>query len=231
MLRGLYSAAGGMQAMSTQQDVIAHNLSHAMKPGYRREIMKFTGIGQQNDLVGPMASLHTDFSQGTIENTGNTLDICLDGPGFFSVQGPQGTLFTRSGNFQLNGQGQIVTPDGLVVLGRGGPIGLPLNTQRIEVLNDGSVVADGVAVDQIRVTGFQNPAELQRVGSSYFQALPETVRSQVATGFRQGYRELANTTQVNEMVQMITGARQFDAAQRALRQIAETISLNTRPRS
>ncbi len=216
--------------MGTQQDTTAQNLSHATKPGFRREIMRFMGIGQQDDLVGPMSSLHTDFSQGTLENTGNMLDVALDGPGFFSVQGPNGTVYTRSGNFQLNAQGQIVTPDGMTILGAGGPIALPLTTERVEILNDGSVVADGAVVDQLSVTAFQNPDQLQRVGSTYFQPLPDAERVPVATGFRQGYRELSNTSQVQEMVQMITGARQFDAAQRALRQIAETIALNTRPK-
>jgi flagellar basal body rod protein FlgG len=219
-----------MQAMATQQDATSQNLSHAMKPGFRREIMRFTGIGQQNDIVGPTSSLHSDFTQGTMENTGGVLDVALDGPGFFSVQGPNGPLFTRSGVFQLNSQGQIVTPEGLAVLGTGGPIAVPLTTDKIEIFNDGSVIADGITVDQLSATAFENPAELQRVGSTYFQPLPDSKRAQVPTGFRQGYRELSNTTQVHEMVQMITGARQFDAAQRALRQIAETISLNTRPK-
>ncbi len=230
MIRGLYSAAGGMQAMSTQQDATAQNLSHAMKPGYRREVIRFDAIGQPDDIVGPLSSLHTDFTQGTLENTGGTLDVALDGPGFFSVQGPTGPLYTRSGVFQLNGQGQIVTPDGMPVEGSGGPIAVPLTTDRIEILFDGSVVADGATVDQLKVTAFQNPDDLQRVGSTYFQPLPNSPTSAVTAGVRQGYRELGNTTLVHEMVQMISGARMFDAAQRALRQISDTISLNTRPK-
>jgi len=229
LLRGLYSAAGGMQAMTIQQDATAQNLSHAMKPGYRREILRFDSVGEQNDIVGPRSSLHTDFTQGTFENTGAPLDVALDGPGFFAVDGPTGPLYTRNGVFQLNGQGQIVTPDGLAVRGTAGPIAVPLTTAQVDVLADGTVLADGVQVDQLSVANFQNPTDLQRVGSTYFQAPPDAAKLPATTGFRQGYRELGNTTVVHEMVQMLTGARLFDATQRALRQISDTISLNTKP--
>ncbi len=232
MIRGLYSAAGGMQAVTVQQDATAHNLSHAMKPGYRREMVRFESIGEPADIVAPMNSLHTDFSQGVMEFTAGKLDVAISGPGFFSVQGPSGPLYTRTGIFQLNSQGQVVTPDGLRVEGKSGPISLPLdmNPNTLEILGDGSIVVDGGTIDQLKVTAFQNPNELQRAGTSYFQASPETLKSAVASEVRQGYRELGNTTVVHEMVQMLSGARLFDATQRALRQISDTISLNTRPR-
>lgn len=234
MIRGLYSAAGGMQANSLQQDAITQNISHAMKPGYRREIIQFESIAQQpQDIIAPMNSLHTDFSQGILENTGSKLDVAINGPGFFSVQGPTGPLYTRTGVFQMNGQGQIVTPDGLRVEGSSGnPIALPLdmNPATLEILGDGSVVVNGQTVEQLKVTAFQNPHDLQRAGSTYFQAPPDAAKSAVLSEVRQGYRELGNTTVVHEMVQMLSGARLFDATQRALRQIGETISLNTRPR-
>jgi flagellar basal body rod protein FlgG len=219
-----------MQAMSQQQDVTAQNLSHAQKPGYRREVLQFDGIGGPTDIVGPRSSLHTDFKPGTFEYTASPFDVALNGPGFFVIQGPNGPLYTRNGVFQMNAQGQLVTPDGLAVRGSGGPIAIPIGASQIEVLNDGSVVADGNVIDQLAVAAFQNPGDLERVGSSYFQALPNAPTSPIASEFRQGYRELSNTTLVQEMVNMISGARLFDATQRALRQIGETISLNTRPR-
>lgn len=230
MIRGIYSAAAGMEAMSTKQDATAHNLSHATKPGYRREIMRFEGIGQPDDLVGPTSALASDFSQGTLEQTHNVFDVAINGPGFFSVQGPSGPLYTRSGVFEVNSQGQLVTPEGLPVQGSGGPIAIPLNAGGIEILNDGSIVADGNAVDRLKVTAFQNPGELQRVGSTTFMAPPNAALSKVSSEVRQGYREIGNTTLVHEMVEMISGLRLFDATQRALRQIGDTIALNTRPR-
>lgn len=232
VIRGLYSAAGGMHAASIQQDATAHNLSHAMKPGYRREIIRFDSVVSKEDIASPTSSLHTDYSQGVTESTGNKLDLAIDGPGFFSVEGPNGPLYTKTGVFQLNAQGQIVTPDGLRVSGASGPIAVPLdgNFDRLEVTADGTVALDGVALDQVKVTAFENPAQLQRAGSSYFMAPPDAALSRATSEVRQGYRELSNTTVVSEMVQMLAGSRQFEAAQRALRQISETIALNTRPK-
>lgn len=230
MIRGLYSAAGGMQANAMQQDATAHNLSHAMKPGYRREIIRFDAVAQNDELIAPLSSLHTDFTPGILEQTGGKLDVALEGPGFFSVQGPNGPLYTRNGVFQMNSQGQIVTPEGMPVQGTGGPISVPLDAINIEILNDGTVVADGNQLDQLKVTGFQDPTQLQRAGSTYFQPLPGNATSALSTEMRQGYRELGNTTVVHEMVQMLSGSRLFEATQRALMQISETIGLNTRPR-
>lgn len=218
--------------MSQQQDATSHNLSHAMKPGYRREIIRFDSIGQPSDLIGPATSLHTDFSPGIHEYTGNNLDVAINGPGFFSVDGPDGPLYTRSGVFSLNERGQIVTPEGHRVQGQNGPITIPLDSlqSRIEILNDGSIVVNGAAFDHLKVTAFQNPAELQRAGSSLFTAPTGIVTSPAASEVRQGYRELGNSSVVNEMVQMLGGSRQFEAIQRALRQIGDTIAFNTRPR-
>jgi flagellar basal body rod protein FlgG len=229
VLRGIYSAAGGLNAASQQQDSIAHNLAHAMKPGYRREIVRFDSYAPVEQLQGPATSVHTDFVPGVQEFTGNVLDVALNGPGFFSILGPSGPLYTRSGVFQLNSQGQLVTQDGLPVEGTAGPIALPQGAGRIEILPDGVVVADGNQVDQIKVVAFQNMQDMQRVGSSFFQPTPNASLSLTLPEVRQMYRENGNTTLVSEMVQMISGARLFEASQKALTQMSETISLNTRP--
>ncbi len=220
-----------MQATSLQQDVTAHNLNHAMKPGYQREVLRFDATGPREELLGPDVSLHTDFSPGILEQTGNTFDVALNGPGFFQIQGPNGPLYTRSGTFQLNGQGQIVTPEGRIVRGMAGPIVIPPEAVNIEILDDGTVVADGGEIDQLSVVAFQNPHELSRVGTTTFAAPPNAARSETGPEVRQGYRENGNTTIVHEMVQMIAGLRQFEAAQRALRSLGDTIALNTRPRN
>jgi flagellar basal body rod protein FlgG len=229
VIRGLYSAAGGMSATSQQQDAIAHNLAHAVKPGYLREIMRFEAAAPGNEMLGPSTSLHTDFTPGTIQFTGNKLDLALEGPGMFAVQGPTGTTYTRNGVFQMNQSGQVVTMDGLPVLGQSGPIEIPPGTASIEVLGNGAVIADGIELDQFKVVTFENPTELQRIGTSYFQAPPNATTLPVAAMVFQGHRELSNSTLVQEMVQMISGVRHFEAAQRALRSIGDAIAFNTRP--
>ncbi len=229
VIRGLYSAASGMQATSLQQDVTAHNLNHAVKPGYQREVLRFQASGPSEALQGPETSLHTDFSPGSLEHTGSFLDVALEGPGFFTIDGPNGPLYSRCGTFALNGAGQIVTQEGRTVRGTGGPIEIPPGTSQIEILDDGTVVADGAELDQLSVVAFQNPHELRRVGTTYFEAPPNAARDTTGPNVRQGYREQGNTTIVHEMVQMISGLRQFEATQRALRSLGDSIGLNTRP--
>ncbi len=229
VIRGLYSAASGMNATALQQDAIAQNLSHSVKPGYLRQLVRFDAPGTTNEIQGPTATVHTDHTPGTMQFTGHKLDLALDGPGFFTIQGPNGPVYTRNGVFQMNQEGRVVTMDGLPAMGSGGMIDLPPGTAEIEVLGNGAVIADGVEVDQLRVVAFEDPNALQRVGATYFQAPANLKTSTVLPDVFQGYRELSNSTQVEEMVQMIAGVRHFEAAQRALRALGDAIAFNTRP--
>ena len=219
-----------MLATSHQQDVAAQNLAHASKPGYRREIVQFEASGSADDFVGPSVSVHADQTPGGFEHTGNSLDVAISGSGLFVIDGPGGPMYSRSGVFQLNGEGQLVTPEGLAVQGISGPITLPAGAKAIEIDNDGSVKADGLKVDQLRVVEFADPQKLQRVSSTGFAA-PKDVEPTTLDqpDVRQGIREMSNTTAVQEMVQMTTGLRQFEATQRALRAIGDVIGLTTRP--
>jgi flagellar basal body rod protein FlgG len=220
-----------MQATSQQQDTIAHNLAHAVKPGYMRETMRFDDLASAAELQPPVTSVHTDFTPGTMQYTGNKLDLALKGPGFFTVQGPAGPVYTRGGTFQLGPGGQLVTMEGLPVLGGGGPIELPPGSLNIEVQGNGAIVVDGIEIDQVRVVVFQDPTSLQRAGTSFFQAPPNAPTMVEKPEVFQGYKELGNSTLVQEMVQMIAGVRHFEAAQRALRAISDAVAFNTRPLS
>ena len=221
-----------MNATSTQQDATSHNVAHATKPGYRREVIQFESVFDAAQIAGPATSMHTDFSQGIMQFSGGKFDVAIDGPGFFTIQGPSGPLYTRSGVFEMNGEGQVVTPEGFRVLGEGGPITLPidLNRDQVEILPDGSISVGGATFDQLKLVTFTNPESLERTGSTYFATTPDTRVSPIESQVRQGYRELGNTTIVQEMVQMISGARLFEATQRALRQLGDTIAFNTRPK-
>lgn len=230
MIRGLYSAANGMLAMSHQQDVAAQNLAHSSKPGYRREMVRFESTGGLNDFVGPSVSVHSDQTPGGFEPTGNPLDVAISGSGMFVFDGPSGPMYSRCGVFQLNGEGQMVTPEGFPVQGIAGPITLPAGSKAIEIGNNGAVVADGVDVDQLRIVEFTDPTKLERISTSGFAAPKGIEPSQLEQPhLRQGVREMSNTSAVQEMVQMTTGLRQFEATQRALRAIGDAIGLTTRP--
>lgn len=237
MVPGLYSAATGLNAMSVLQDVTARNLSEAMKPGYLRRVATFEVVGTKDDNLGTSPSIHTDFTPGPMVYTGNKFDVAIIGDGLFELEGPDGSLYTRNGVFQMNGQGILMNYNGMPVRGNaiGNPdleqrITIPPGTAAIEILDDGTVIADGIAIAQLRVATFENPEDLERVGTTLFQAPNGVTPDYTNVDVRQGYRAGSNTTLTGELIQMIFGMRQFEAAQRALRTIDDAIGLSTRPR-
>lgn len=232
MIRGLYSAASGLNAMSVMQDVTARNISNAAKPGYLRHIVKFEANGASQEIRGTKPSVHTDFTPGPIVATDNPLDLAINGPGFFIVEGPNGPMYTRSGTFQPNRLGQVVTPEGFALLdAQGRQITLPPDAVDVSVLDDGSVNADGLTVGRVAVAQFDDPSQLTRIGTSVFQPPNGVEPNLVPADIRSGYREMSNASHISEMVQLISGYRHFEAAQRALRALDESIASRTSPRS
>ena len=232
MIRGLYSAATGLNAMSLQQDVTARNISNSSKPGFLRHIAQFERYGPRENILGTSPSVHTDFTPGPVTHTGNRLDMAIDGPGFFTVDGPTGTAYTRSGVFELNVNGQIVSHEGYALLDQSGqPITVPPGTSDITVMNDGQILADDLPAGRVQIADFDNPDQLLRIGTSLFQPIPDSgvEPRQIDPLIRPGYREMSNASHISEMVNMITSYRHFEAAQRALRSLGDTIALRTRP--
>jgi flagellar basal body rod protein FlgG len=241
MVPGLYSAASSMRADERNHEIIAMNLAHAGLPGYRRQVTAVETFGQvlqassrglERTATGLQANLiQTDFSPGELQHTGRPLDLALRGDGFFVLDGPKGPIYTRNGVFQLNGNGELQSMAGLPVRGSAGRITIPPDATEIVVHPDGAIVAGTGEVGRLELAHFKNPRELIRVGESLFQA-PAGVRSQPGnTSVQQSYREMSNVSVVDEMVQMIVGMRHYEASQRALRTIAESIQLNTRPQT
>jgi flagellar basal body rod protein FlgG len=166
-----------------------------------------------------------DFTQGHIEETKRPLDLALSGEGFFTVQGPEGPLYTRNGSFYVDENRQVVTVDNLPEMGAGGPIVLPadVTSETVEVAVDGSLYANGVQFGQLAVVQFEDNSVLQTAGVSLFSAGPEAVTLPSAAGVLQGRLESANTSSIDELIQIMSGSRQFEAAQKAMNTIAESV--------
>jgi flagellar basal-body rod protein FlgF len=177
------------------------------------------------------AFLSTDFSQGAIKFTGNPFDVAAGNAStFFVVDGPNGPLLTRNGTFTLDSQNQLVTRSGLPVRGQAGRIVIPSTTATVVIGNEGAVIADGVQVDNLLLARVENPRTLVRAGDTLFQGtipngppIPGTVR------VAQGYVEEPNENIVVDMVNMVSGLRHYEAAQRAMRSLDEAVGQNTRP--
>jgi flagellar basal body rod protein FlgG len=229
-----------MHADERNHEIIAANLANAGLPGYRRQVTTIESFGQilqasrghHGASTGVQTNLtRTDFTPGQLQHTGRPLDVALRGDGFFVLEGPRGPVYTRNGVFELNGSGELRSMSGMAVRGSGGRITIPPDASQIIIRPDGSIVAGNGEVGRLEIAHFKNPHDLIRVGESLFEA-PAGVRSEPGnTTVDQYYRESSNVSVVSEMVQMIAGMRHYEASQRALRTIAESIQLNTRPQS
>lgn len=235
MIRGLYSAASGLKGLSIQQDALARNLSQVNKPGYRRQIVSFETLGPRGEFMGTKPTNQTDFAVGDPTHTGRDLDVALADDGFFVVEEADGMeLLTRNGVFQVNSAGQLTTTEGRIVQGVvqpgvNGPINIPPDTTQVNFLDDGSVVANGITVGQLRVVKMADNNELTRVGSALFRKADDANFVEGTNSVRQGYRERSNGAPVEEMVKMLHGMRHFEAAQRALKTINEALQQSTNP--
>ena len=239
MISGLYSAATAMDVTEKRHEMVAENLANLQMPGYRRRIVSQAdfdsflnpppqsttdGVSSSKMLGATAAPVQYDFTQGNIQETGNKLDVALSGDGFFTVQSPDGPRYTRNGAFHLDPQGTLVTVDGLPVLGTGGPIQIPggVTTAQVEITRDGSVFAGDLEIGQLALTQFADNSKLTAVGASLFAASADAVPTATAAEVLQGRLEMANTSAVTELINIIAISRLRDAAQKALNTIAES---------
>ncbi|MCU0704067.1 MAG: flagellar hook basal-body protein [Fimbriiglobus sp.] len=239
MFRGLYAAATALDAAQQAHAVTADNLANSSTPGYRQRGVRFEtfdrllgrDVPPTGDIVGTqLVSTFTDFKPGPLQYTANPLDLSLSEPDqFFVVQGPNGPMYTRDGAFRIAVDGRVLTQAGYPLLAEGGPVQVPAGTTRLNFTSDGSIQADGVPTGRLQVARFANPTQLKAVGPVHFTA-PEGVTPETAAPrVQQGYREASNVNAPHAMVGMIASTRYYEAAQRALRTISESVQLNTRP--
>jgi flagellar basal-body rod protein FlgG len=177
------------------------------------------------------AYVSTDFSQGAVKYTGNPFDVAAGNAStFFVVDGPKGPLLTRSGTFTLDNLNQLVTRGGLPVRGQAGRIVIPSTTASVVIGTEGGIIADGVQVDSLLLARVENPRGLVRAGDTLFQGpVPNGPPTPGSVRVAQGYVEEPNTNIVVDMVNMVSGLRHYEAAQRALRALDEAVAENTRP--
>jgi len=217
-----YVALARQVALDRALDIAANNVANIRTTGYKAEKLLFAEFVQrQTSPVTPpnrMSSVvqvgtFTDLRPGDFENTGNKLDFAIQGDGFFAVQTPAGTRYTRAGSFQLDQTGQVVTHDGLPVLDNGGSaIQLPPEGRQIVVDGQGRIAVDGNVVGQIGVLAFADPQSLVREGDGLYSASAAPVPSEDAHVI-QGMIEGANVRPVLEITRMMDILRSFQAAQ------------------
>jgi len=241
MIRSLWISKTGLDAQQTKMDVIANNLANVSTNGFKRARAVFEDLlyqtirqpgaqsSQQTQIpsglqlgvgVRPVAT-ESIFTQGNLQQTGNSRDVAIQGAGFFQVLMPDGTTaYTRDGAFQSDINGQFVTSSGYVVQPA---ITIPPNTLSITIARDGTVsalvpgAATPIQVGNIQLASFINPAGLQKIGENLYL---ETASSGVATPnapgtnglglLNQGFVETSNVNVVEELVGMIQTQRAYE---------------------
>lgn len=239
MLRGLYAAASALDVAEQKQEVQAYNLAHMSTPGYRQRGLTYESFDRvlgrtqepTGDIVGAkISAVYHDFRPGALQSTGHPFDLALAEPDqFFEVAGPNGPLYSRNGALRLSTDGRIVTESGYALTGVAGPITVPAGTSNVNIAGDGNVTGDGAPLGRVRFVSFADAKQLTAVGPTLYSAPPEAGVRTVEGRVLQGYRESANVNPAEAMTGLIVSARYYEAAQRALRTIAESVQLNTRP--
>ncbi|MEW8228389.1 MAG: flagellar hook-basal body protein, partial [Candidatus Thiodiazotropha endolucinida] len=166
-----------------------------------------------------------DFTIGASRHTGNPLDLAIEGDGYFVVESPQGTLYTRQGNFMLDAAGYLVTADGYRVAGEGGSMRLTSDQPRID--KEGVLWEAGEIVGRLEIARFSDSRQLEKLGNGLFRAeaavpLPETA---MGPGLRQGFIETSNVNGMNEMVDLIATMRQLEGGQKVIQGYSEMLDL------
>ena len=248
MIRALYTAASGMNAQQANIDNVAHNLANVNTAGFKKSRVEFEDlvyqqitppgsptsteaeapVGLEVGLGSRAVATARNFAAGNLRATNAPLDMAIEGQGFFQVTLPGGeTGYTRAGALHLNGQGQLVTAEGMQLEPQ---ITIPANATTVSVSKDGivSVIVAGQQdpqqVGTIELANFQNPAGLQARGGNIFVATiasgdPTTgVPGSEGMGtIAQGFLEDSNVSVVEEMVNMILGQRAYEANSRVIR--------------
>ncbi|WP_208376785.1 flagellar basal-body rod protein FlgG, partial [Helicobacter pylori] len=247
MLRSLYSATSGMLAQQTHIDTTSNNIANVNTTGFKKsradfndlfyQAMQYAGTNTSNTTLSPdgmevglgvrPSAITKMFSQGSPKETENNLDIAITGKGFFQVQLPDGTTaYTRSGNFKLDEQGNLVTSEGYLLIPQ---ITLPEDTTQVNIGVDGTVsVTQGLqttsnVIGQITLANFVNPAGLHSMGDNLFSitnasgdAIVGNPDSQGLGKLRQGFLELSNVRLVEEMTDLITAQRAYEANSKSI---------------
>ena len=247
MIRSLWIAKTGLDAQQTQMDVITNNLANVSTTGFKRSRAVFEDLlyqtirqpgaqsSQQTQLpsglqlgvgVRPVATERI-FTQGSLQQTGNSKDLAINGQGFFQVLMPDGTTgYTRDGSFQVDNQGQLVTSSGFVIQPA---ITIPANAQSITVGRDGTVSVTqpgstaAVQVGSIQLATFINPAGLLSLGENLYVETgssgnpgTNTPGTNGAGLLVQSFVETSNVNVAEELVSMIQTQRAYEINSKAI---------------
>jgi flagellar basal-body rod protein FlgG len=254
MIRALWTAASGMQSQQINIDVIANNLANVNTTGFKKSRPDFQDLMYQNlKSVGSPSTNSTEvpsgiqiglgskaaavtkvFSAGNITQSGNDLDVAIEGDGFFQIIMPDGsTAYTRDGAFKKDSQGRIVNSDGYPLSPE---MVIPSNASKVSIGNDGTVTVlqagqtAPTTVGTIQLATFSNPAGLSSMGHNLYQQTDSSGTANTGTAgqngigsLSQGFLEMSNVSVMEEMVNMIISQRAYETNTKAVQAADEML--------
>lgn len=254
MIRALWTAASGMQSQQTNIDVIANNLANVNTNGFKKSRPDFQDLMYQNlktvgapatsstqipsgiqiGLGSKVAAVTKDFTAGNITQTGNSLDLAIEGDGFFQIQMTDGTTaYSRDGSFKKDSQGRMVNSDGNPLTPA---IVIPNNASSVTIGTDGTVSVQQAGqttpttVGTIQLATFSNPAGLSSMGHNLFQTTDSSGTANTGTAgqngigtISQGFLEMSNVSVMEEMVNMIVSQRAYETNSKAVQAADEML--------
>ena len=245
MLRALYSSAAGMQSQQMNLDVIANNLANVNTTGFKRSKIEFEDLlyqttraagseqGGGNQLPTGLQVGHGSravatskvFTTGEMTQTGERLDVAINGDGFFEVQLPDGSrAYTRDGALKTASDGRIMTSGGSVLQGGFQPV--PAGTTSISIAPSGDVTYDGAngpTSFRVQLARFNNPSGLESIGHNMYRETKASGTAELGNpsengfgGLEQGFLEMSNVKVVEEMVNLIVAQRAYEVNSKAV---------------
>lgn len=250
MIEGIYIAASGGTKQLKKLDTISNNLANITTQGFKRDLLIYeqrtppfgenssfgTGLGELNQSIKPDPAVAyvmitgglTDFSQGSLINTENPLDVAIEGDGFFVLDTPAGIRYTRNGTFHLDGSGQLVDRSGNFLMTQNDEtILIPIDTDSISIDQGGTVFGgrgiDLVALAQLKIVQFNDNRGLVKEGKGMYINQNTYIQGKPLGEVKvlQGFLEKSNVNAVQEMTQMIETLRTLEAYQKIIQSIDE----------
>ena len=244
MDKGIYTSLTGKIIQAKRFALLSNNLANVSTAGYKADQAAFevaetsrptSAPDPVRDGKGPIVpSYHcsmaivseqrTDFRQGPLKVTDNPFDVALSGDGFFTIEGPAGELYTRNGSFQLNSAGELVTSDGMKVLGSRGPITLD-EEGPMYIGKDGEVIQGDTEVDRLKIVSFPRPERAVKVGNNLYDFRGGgTVEEATEFQVHQGYLEGANVNLVRSLADLVAISRRYETYQKVISMMSEADS-------
>jgi len=218
---GMYAALSGNLVAMRRLDVVANNLANIGTAGFKKDRIMFESLLENAATPNQTRDrMDTDYSLGPSRHTGNSLDLAVEGDGFFVVNTPQGTAYTRQGRFHLGANGRLLTSEGYEVQGGGA---ITITGSNLVIDTKGRISVAGKEIATLDIVDFPKPYSLKKVGSTLFvpgddQTATQTPRNLLV---RQGYLEESNVNSIQEMAQLIETNRFFEACQKVMKSYDE----------